>query len=89
MGLKVFDYYLDYDYGWDLDFIIGQFNRFNLIEGSFHTTEYMDWEPNVSVTVSVFNSSVFSFHLDIWILRMSMSFIRYRAALNVDLLREW
>jgi hypothetical protein len=87
MGLKVFDYYLDYDFGWDLDFIVGQFNKFNLIEGSVHTTEYLDWEPNVSVTISVFNSSVFAFQLDIWIFRMSLSFIRYRAAMDLKCLR--
>jgi len=88
MGLKLFDYYLDYDYGWDLDFIVGNFNKFNLIEGSVHTTEYMDWEPDISLTVSVFRSSVFAFDINIWIFRMSICFIRYRAAMDLKYLRE-
>ena len=88
MGLKVFDYYLDYDFGHSLDFIVGQFKKFNLIEGTCFTTEWADWEPNLSLSVSVFKSSVFAFDLSIWKFYLRMSFIHYRAAMDIKFIRD-
>jgi hypothetical protein len=88
MGLKIFDYYLDYDFGHSLDFIVGQFKKFNLIEGTCFTTEWADWEPNLSLSVSVFKSSVFAFDLSIWKFYLRMSFIHYRAAMDIKFIRD-
>jgi hypothetical protein len=88
MGLKIFDYYLDYDFGHSLYFIVGQFKKFNLIEGTCFTTEWADWEPNLSLSVSVFKSSVFAFDLSIWKFYLRMSFIHYRAAMDIKFIRD-
>jgi hypothetical protein len=88
MGLKIFDYYLDYDFGHSLDFIVGQFKKFNLIEGTCFTTEWAEWEPNLSLSVSVFKSSVFAFDLSIWKFYLRMSFIHYRAAMDIKFIRD-
>jgi len=88
MGLKVFDYYYEYDFGHSLDFIVGQFKKFNLIEGTCFTTEWADWEPNLSLSVSVFKSSVFAFDLSIWKFYLRMSFIHYRAAMDIKFIRD-
>ena len=88
MGLKIFDYYYEYDFGHSLDFIVGQFKKFNLIEGICFTTEWADWEPNLSLSVSVFKSSVFAFDLSIWKFYLRMSFIHYRAAMDIKFVRD-
>jgi hypothetical protein len=83
MKFVLFDYYSDYDYGWDLDFVIGHFNKFNLIQGFFRSTEYLDWEPDISLTISFFNSSFFSFCVNVWIFNFSMSFLNYRNSISL------
>lgn len=87
MGLKLFDGHYEYDFGHTVDFIFGQFKKFNLIEGTAFTTEWIDWEPNLSLSVSVFKSSVFAFDLSIWKFYLRMSFIHYRAAMDIKFIR--
>lgn len=88
MGLKFFEGHYEYDFGHTLDFVIGQFKTFNLIEGTCFTTEWVDWEPNLSLSVSVFKSSVFAFDLSIWTFYLRMSFIHYRGAMNLKFVRN-
>jgi len=88
MGLKLFDFYYDYDFGHTLDFIVGQFKKFNLIEGTIFNIDHYDWEPNLSLSVSVFKSSVFAFDLSIWIFYLRMSFIRYSCPMDLKFVRD-
>ena len=86
--MKLFDYYYDYDYGHDLYATIGQFENFNLLDASIHTSEYWTWEPNIRLTLSVFDGSIFSFGIEVLSFSFSMSFIPYRYAMDLSHTRE-
>jgi hypothetical protein len=86
--VKLFDYYYDYDYGHDLYATIGQFENFNLLDASIHTSEYWTWEPNIRLTLSVFDGSIFSFGIEVLSFSFSMSFIPYRYAMDLSHTRE-
>jgi hypothetical protein len=86
--VKLLDYYYDYDFGHDLYATIGQFDNFNLLDATIHTSEYWTWEPNIQLSMSVFGGSVFSFSIDILSLSLSMSFIPYRFPMNLSHTRE-
>jgi hypothetical protein len=89
MGLiRLFDFYREWDYGWDLYLILGQFKKFNLFETSFHQSMHMDFEPNVSLGVSLFSGSVFSFRIEIYSLIFSCHFIAYRFFTDLSHTRE-
>jgi hypothetical protein len=86
--VKLFDKYYDYDYGHDFYAIIGQFENFNLLDTSIHTSEYWTWEPNIRLTLSVFDGSMFSFSIEVLSFSLSMSFIPYRYAMDLSHTRE-
>ena len=86
--MKLFDYFVDYDFGWDIYAIIGQFENFNLLDTSIHTSEYWTWEPNIRLTLSVFDGSMFSFSIEVLSFSLSMSFIPYRYAMDLSHTRE-
>jgi hypothetical protein len=86
--MKLFDYFVDYDFGWEIDATIGQFKNFNLLDASFHTSEYWTWEPNIRLTLGVFDGSIFSFGIGILSFSLSMSFIPYRYPMNLSHTRE-
>jgi hypothetical protein len=86
--MKLFDYFVDYDFGWDIYAIIGQFENFNLLDTTIHTSEYWTWEPNIHLTLSVFDGSIFSFCIEVLSLSFSMSLIPYRYAMNLSHTRE-
>ena len=86
--VKLFDKYYDYDFGHDLYFTIGQFENLNIIDASFHTTDYWDWSPNIRLTLSVFDGSIFSFGIEVLSFSLSMSFIPYRYPMNLSHTRE-
>ena len=86
--VKLLDYYYDYDFGHDLYATIGQFHNFNLLDATIHTSEYWTWEPNIQLSLSVFNGSVFSFSIDVLSLSFSMSFIPYRFPMNLSHTRK-
>jgi hypothetical protein len=86
--VKLFDYYYDYDFGHDLYATIGQFENFNLLDASIHTSEYWTWEPNIQLSMSVFGGSVLSFGIEVLSFSLSMSFIPYRYPMNLSHTRE-
>jgi hypothetical protein len=86
--VKLFDYYYDYDFGHSAYLTIGQFENLNIIDASFHTTDYWTWEPNIHLTLSVFDGSIFSFGIEVLSFSFSMSFIPYRYAMDLSHTRE-
>lgn len=89
MGLiRLFDFYKEWDYGWDVYLILGQFKKFNLFDVTFHQSMYMDWEPNVSLGISLFSGSVFSFRIEIYSLTFYCNFISYRCPSDLSYTRQ-
>ena len=86
--MRLIDFYSEWDFGNDAYLIIGQFRNFNVLDASFHLSSYWDWEPNVSLALSVFAGSVFSFHIEILSLSFNMNLIPYRYAMNLSHTRE-
>jgi hypothetical protein len=86
--MKLFDYFVDYDFGWDIYATIGQFENFNVLDTTIHTSEYWNWEPNIQLSLSVFNGSVFSFGIEVLSFSLYMSFIAYRFPMNLSHTRE-
>jgi hypothetical protein len=86
--MRLFDAYTEWDYGRDTYLVIGQFRKFNVLDASFHLSSYWDWEPNVSLSLSVFAGSVFSFRIEILSLSLSMNLISYRYAMDLSHTRE-
>jgi hypothetical protein len=86
--VKLFDYFVDYDYGIDAYLTIGQFENFNLLDTTIHTSEYWTWEPNIQLSMSVFSGSVFSFGIEFLSFSLYMSFIPYRFPMNLSHTRE-
>jgi hypothetical protein len=86
--MRLFDAYRDRDYGIDAYLTLGQFKNFNILDASFHTTDYWDWSPNIRLTLSVFGGSVFSFAIEVLSFSLSMSFIPYRCPMNLSHTRE-
>jgi hypothetical protein len=88
MKFKLFDFFTQYDYGREIYFTIGQFENFNIIDAQFHSSSYWDWEPNIRLTLSVFDGSIFSFGIGVLSFSFSMSFIPYRCPMNLSHTRE-
>jgi hypothetical protein len=86
--MKLFDYFVDYDFGLDIYATIGQFENFNLLDATIHTCEYWNWEPNIQLSMGVFSGSVLSFGIEILSFSFSMSFIPYRFPMNLSHTRE-
>ena len=86
--MKIFDFYKDRDYGIDAHLTIGQFENFNLLDAEFHTSEYWSWEPNIRLTLSIFDGSIVSFGIGVLSFSFSMSLVPYRYAMNLSHTRE-
>jgi hypothetical protein len=86
--MKIFDFFHQEDYGQEIYLTIGQFENFNLLDASFFSTEYWTWEPNIRLTLSVFDGSIFSFGIEVLSFSFSMSFIPYRCPMNLSHTRE-
>jgi hypothetical protein len=86
--MRLFDFFVDYDFGWDIYAIIGQFENFNVLDTTIHTSEYWTWEPNIRLTLSVFDGSIFSFGIEVLSFSFSMSLIPYRFPMNLSHTRE-
>ena len=84
----MFDAYTEWDYGRDAYLTIGQFENFNIIDASFHSSSYWNWEPNIRLTLSVFDGSIVSFGIEVLSFSLSMSFIPYRFPMNLSHTRE-
>ena len=86
--MKLFDFYATVDYGQEIYLTIGQFENLNILDAQFHTTDYWDWSPNIRLTLSVFDGSIFSFGIEVLSFSFSMSFIPYRFPMNLSHTRE-
>ncbi len=86
--MKLFDYFVDYDFGWDIYATIGQFENLNIIDASFHTTDYWSWEPNIRLTLSIFDGKVFTIRFSAWSVSFDLDFISYRSPFNLSHTRE-
>jgi len=86
--MKLFDYYIDYDFGHDLYFTLGQFENFNIIDFEIHTSEYWSWEPNIRLTLELFTGKVFSVKLSAWSFSFDFDFISYKHPYNLSHTRE-
>jgi hypothetical protein len=86
--VKLFDAYRERDYGIDAYLTIGQFKNFNLLDASFHSSDYWNWEPNIQLSMSVFGGSVFSFAIEVLSFSLSMSLVPYRFPMNLSHTRE-
>ena len=86
--MKLFDAYRERDYGIDAYLTIGQFKNFNLLDASFHSSDYWNWEPNIQLSMSVFGGSVFSFAIEVLSFSLSMSLVPYRFPMNLSHTRE-
>jgi hypothetical protein len=86
--MKIFDFFHQEDYGQEIYLTIGQFENFNLLDASFFSTDYWNWEPNIRLTLSVFDGSIFSFGIEVLSFSFSMSFIAYRFPMNLSHTRE-
>jgi hypothetical protein len=86
--VRIFDFYKDRDFGIDAYLTIGQFENLNIIDAQFHTTDYWNWEPNIRLTLSVFDGSIVSFGIEVLSFSLSMSLIPYRCPMNLSHTRE-
>ena len=86
--MKLFDFYTMWDYGRDAYLTIGQFENFNIIDASFHSSSYWNWEPNIQLSMSVFDGSIVSFGIEVLSFSLSMSLIPYRYAMDLSHTRE-
>jgi hypothetical protein len=86
--VKIFDAYTEWDYGRDAYFTLGQFENLNIIDAEFHTSSYWTFEPNIRLTLSVFDGSIFSFGIEVLSFSFSMSLVPYRFPMNLSHTRE-
>lgn len=86
--MKLFDYFYDYDYGHDAHFTVGQFNRFNILDAEFHTSSFWSWEPNIRLTFSVFDGTIFTIRFSAWSISFDLDLISYRCPFNLSHTRE-
>jgi hypothetical protein len=86
--MKIFDFFHQEDYGQEIYLTIGQFENFNLLDASFFSTDYWNWEPNIRLTLSVFDGSIVSFGIEVLSFSLCMSFIPYRFPMNLSHTRE-
>jgi hypothetical protein len=86
--MKIFDFFHQEDYGQEIYLTIGQFENFNLLDASFFSTDYWNWEPNIRLTLSVFDGSIVSFGIEVLSFSLSMSLIPYRCPMNLSHTRE-
>ena len=87
-GMKLFDYYYDYDFGHDLSITIGQFKNFNILDAELHTSEYWSWAPNIRLTFGVFDGTLFTIRFSAWSFSFDLNFISYRYQFNLSHTRE-
>lgn len=86
--MKLFDYYIDYDFGHDLYVTLGQFKNFNIIDFQIHTSEYWSWEPNIRLTFEVFAGTVFTIKFSAWSFSFDFDFVSYKYPYNLSHTRE-
>jgi hypothetical protein len=86
--MRLFDAHTEWDFGRDTYLTLGQFENFNIIDAEFHSSSYWDWSPNIRLTLSVFNGSIFSFGIEVLSFSFSMSLVPYKYPMNLSHTRE-
>jgi hypothetical protein len=86
--MKLFETFYDYDFGHDFYVTIGQFENFNVFDVEFHTSEYWTWEPNIRLTLSIFDGTIFTIRFSAWSVSFDLDFISYRSPFNLSHTRE-
>ena len=86
--MKLFDCYYDYDFGYDVYFIIGNSPRLNLLQLELHTTEYWSREPDIRLTFELFSGKVFGIKLTIWSVSLAVDILNYRYPMDLTHIRE-
>ena len=86
--MKLFETFYDYDFGHDFYVTIGQFENFNILDAEIHTSEYWTWEPNIRLTLSIFDGTIFTIRFSAWSVSFDLDFISYRSPFNLSHTRE-
>ena len=86
--MKIFDAYTEWDYGRDAYLTLGQFKNFNVFDAEVHTSSYWTFEPNIRLTLSVFDGTVFTIRFSAWSVSFDLDFISYRSPFNLSHTRE-
>ncbi len=86
--MKLFETFYDYDFGHDFYVTIGQFENFNVFDVEFHTSEYWTWEPNIRLTLGIFDGTIFTIRFSAWSVSFDLDFISYRSPFNLSHTRE-
>jgi hypothetical protein len=86
--MKLFETFYDYDFGHDFYVTIGQFENFNILDSEIHTSEYWTWEPNIRLTLSIFDGTIFTIRFSAWSVSFDLDFISYRSPFNLSHTRE-
>jgi hypothetical protein len=68
----------EYDYGPDVKVVVGAFRRFNAIEILLSASEFWTWEPNIDLSIGLFNGSVASLSLVLFSAHAVLRFGNYR-----------
>ena len=82
--MKLFDFWKDRDFGWDIYLTIGQFKNFNILDAEIHSSEYWSWEPNIRLTFEVLAGTIFTIRFSIWSFSFDLNFISYRYQFNLS-----
>ena len=86
--MKVFDYYYDYDFGYDFYAVIGNSPGLSLLQLEIHTSEYWSWDPDFRLTFELFAGKVFGVKLSLWSMSLDVDLFNYRYPMNLNHTRE-
>ena len=86
--MKVFDYYYDYDFGYDFYAAIGNSPVLSLLQLEIHTSEYWSWEPDFRLTFELFAGKVFGVKLSLWSMSLDVDLLNYRYPMDLNHTKE-
>jgi hypothetical protein len=86
--MRLFDYYYDYDFGYDFYAIIGNSPRLNLLQLELHITEFWSWEPDIRLTFEFLAGKVFGMRLTLWSMSLDVDILNYRYPMDLNHTRE-
>jgi hypothetical protein len=86
--MKLFDYYYDYDFGYDFYAVIGNSPGLSILQLEIHTSEYWSWEPDFRLTFELFAGKVFGVKLSLWSISLDVDLLNYRYPMNLNHTRE-
>jgi hypothetical protein len=86
--MKVFDYYYDYDFGYDFYAVIGNSPGLSLLQLEIHTSEYWSWEPDFRLTFELFSGKLFGIKLSLWSMSLDVDLLNYRYPMDLNHTKE-